>query len=154
VTTYDERLYVPLWWWLTPVFFLWVIWLTAERIAGGAWAAVVTALAIAAVAGGLLAYGSIRVRVTTAGLEAGPARLPLDAIGETRPLDAEAARALRGPEADARARLVLRGYIPTAVQVQVLGKADPAPYWYVSTRHPHRLAAALQAAVQTARRHA
>jgi hypothetical protein len=147
---YDERLWVPWWWWLTPVFFLWVIWLTAERIAGGVAATVVTVAVSAGVAVALLAYGSLRVRVDPDGLRAGAALLPVAAIGEVRPLGPDAARALRGPRADARARLVLRGYVATAVQVQVLDPYDPAPYWYVSTRHPDRLAAALEAARQHA----
>ena len=69
--------------------------------------------------------------------------LPPTAVGAVTPLDPEAAEALRGPKADARAYLVLRGWIRTAVRVEVADPADPAPYWYVSTRRPEELAAAL-----------
>jgi len=148
--TYHERLRVPWSWWLPPVFFLWVLWLTSERMAGPWWATVVTGAAAAAVAWALLAYGAVRVHVGPDGLAAGGARLPLRAIGEVRPLGAAAARALRGPRADARAHLLLRGYVPTAVQVQVVDPADPTPYWYVSTRRPAELAAALTAASEHA----
>jgi Protein of unknown function (DUF3093) len=144
--TYDERLRVPWSWWLVPVFFLWVLWLTTDRIAGHWWAWLVTLAAAAAVAGLLVAYGAVRVRVASDGLTAGNARLPLRAVGRVRPLGADAARALRGPRADARAHMLLRGYVPTAVQVEVVDPADPTPYWYVSTRHPAELAAALTAA--------
>jgi hypothetical protein len=151
VQTYDERLRVPWSWWVPPVFFLWVLWLTVERLAGPRWATVVTGAAVAGVAWALLAYGAVRVHVGPDGLAAGRARLPLSAVGEVRPLGVSAARALRGPRADPRAYLLLRGYVPTAVQVQVADPADPTPYWYVSTRHPERLAAALVAAVAAAR---
>jgi hypothetical protein len=149
VTHYQERLRVPWTWWVVPLFFLWVVWLTAERIAGVGWATVVTAVVAAGVAGLLLAYGAVRVQVDADGLTAGDARLPLSAVGEVRPLGRDAARALLGPRADARAHVLLRGYVPTAVQVQVVASDDPTPYWYVSTRHPRRLAAALQTARDT-----
>jgi hypothetical protein len=149
VTHYQERLRVPWTWWVVPLFFLWVVWLTAERIAGAGWATVVTAVVAAGVAGLLLAYGAVRVQVDADGLTAGDARLPLAAVGEVRPLGRDAARALLGPRADARAHVLLRGYVPTAVQVQVVAPGDPTPYWYVSTRHPGRLAAALRAARDT-----
>jgi hypothetical protein len=32
------------------------------------------------------------------------------------------------------------------VRVPILDPADPAPYWVLSTRHPERLAAALEEA--------
>jgi len=144
--TYDERLRVPWSWWVVPVFFLWVLWSTTDRIAGPAWAWLITGAASVVVGWSLLAYGAVRVRVDTDGLTAGGARLPTAAVGEVRPLGADAAWALRGPRADARAYLLLRGYVSTAVQVQVVDPADPTPYWYVSTRHPAALAAALVAA--------
>ena len=86
---------------------------------------------------------TLTVGVDDDGLTAGRARLPWSAIGEARPLDAESAAALRSRDADPRAYLALRGYVPTAVRVEVDDPADPTPYWYVSTRRPAELAAAL-----------
>ena len=69
------------------------------------------------------------------------------AVGQELP----ATRALvAGPEADARAYLVLRPYVRTAVQVDLADPADPAPYWLISSRHPKRLADALVAAASGA----
>ncbi len=79
-------------------------------------------------------------------LRAGPARLPLEDAGSVRALDASAAWRLRGPEADPRAYLYLRGWVPTAIRIEVVDASDPAPYWYVSTRHPEALVAAVDAA--------
>jgi hypothetical protein len=79
-------------------------------------------------------------------LVAGRAQLPLEFAGAVTPLDAEAARSLRGREADTRAFLYLRGGIPAAVRIDVDDSDDPAPYWYVSTRHPEALARAIEAA--------
>lgn len=58
-------------------------------------------------------------------------------------LDAEEARAWRTHKADARAFMLLRGYVETAVRVEVTDPEDPTPYVYLSTRDPRGLAAAL-----------
>jgi hypothetical protein len=78
-------------------------------------------------------------------LEAGTARLPLTALGAATALDAEAARRLRTTEADARAFMLLRGYVRTAVRVDVTDPEDPTPYLYLSTRRPDKLVKVLSA---------
>jgi hypothetical protein len=144
--SYDERLWVPWRWWVIPGFFLWSLWLAYHAALGPAWALPVTALATAVVAGVLVGYGRARIRVDGQTLEAGRARIPLHALGRTWPLDTEQARELRGPGADASAFMLLRGYVPTAVRVDIADPDDPTPYAYLSTRHPERLAAALDQA--------
>ena len=52
----------------------------------------------------------------------------------------------RGVGLDARAWLLLRGWIPGVVRVELDDPSDPTPYWLVSPRHPDALAAALDAA--------
>lgn len=144
--TYDERLSVPWRWWVIPAVFLGVLWLGYRSVLGEPAALLVTAAGAAVVAVTLARYGAARIRVADGLLTAGAARIPLSAIGEVQPLDAEQARQLRGPKADARAYLLLRGYLPRAVYVQIADPADPTPYAYLSTRHPERLAQALEAA--------
>ncbi|MEV6081439.1 DUF3093 domain-containing protein [Streptomyces sp. NPDC052069] len=90
-------------------------------------------------------YGSVRIRVVAGALVAGDARIPLLALGEPEVLDAEEARAWRSHKADARAFMLLRSYVPTAVRVEVTDPSDPTPYVYLSTRDPQGLAAALTA---------
>lgn len=101
-------------------------------------------LALAAV--WLVGYGHVLVAVRSDGFTAGRATLPAWAIGEVSALDAAAARAARGRDADPRAYLLVRGYAPCAVRVDVDDPDDPVPYWLVSTRHPERLATALRTA--------
>jgi hypothetical protein len=91
-----------------------------------------------------MARVATEVTVSAAGLDVGHAHLPWDAIGAVEVLDAEAARRLRGTGADSRAYVLLRGWVPTAVAVAVMDRRDPTPYWYVSSRRPERLAAALE----------
>lgn len=148
---YTERLSVPPVWWVIPVFFLLVLALGFTQYLGPAPAAAIMTVIVGGTAAALLAYGNVRVAVTADRFTAGGAWLPLPAVGAVHPLDRGQAAALRGPRADARAHLVLRGYVPAAVRVDVADPADPTPYWYVSTRHPTELAAALTAARDRAR---
>jgi hypothetical protein len=65
-------------------------------------------------------------------------------IAAARPLNAEETRRRTGVEADARAHMVVRPYIKTAVEITLNDPEDPVPYWLVSSRHPQQLAAAMQ----------
>ena len=142
---YDERLTVPATWWLMAL--MGVLLLGVALVPLGP-VALLSGMAAGGAAGGmgLSAYGGARIRVTAGSLVAGDARVPLGALGEARALDADEARAWRTHRADARAHMVLRAYIPTAVRVEVTDPGDPTPYLYLSTRRPERLAAALAAA--------
>jgi len=138
-----------------------------EKLHPSAWIFIATALVIPAsllvflpidvIAGALVAiglYGAIVVLlvVTTPVVEvgadelrAGRARLPLAVVAD--------ARAARGPEAvhergvglNAEAWLLIRGWIPDIVRVDLADPDDPTPYWIISTRRPDALAAAILA---------
>jgi hypothetical protein len=107
-------------------------------LAVGALAAAATAL--------LLARAAVPIEVSARGLRAGRAHVALEFIGEAAPLDAAATRHALGPGLDARAFLVTRPWVATAVRVEIRDPRDPVPYWLVSTRHPARVVAALAAA--------
>ncbi|MFJ7207867.1 DUF3093 domain-containing protein [Streptomyces sp. NPDC098789] len=142
---HDERLTAPRAWWAISVLLglscalmllpLGTLPLLAGLVGG-------TALAGAWVS----SYGSARVRVVNGALSVGDARIPVSALGEPEVLDAEEALAWRTHKADARAFMLMRSYVPTAVLVEVTDPTDPTPYVYVSTREPEALAAALRAA--------
>jgi hypothetical protein len=104
-----------------------------------------------AVSGGLAAWGMSAttplVVVDDRVVRAGRARLPLSHLGEVTALDAPAAQALRGRDADARAFLCLRPFVETGVRLDVDDPRDPHPYWLVSTRHPEQVVAAVRAAL-------
>ena len=142
---YHEQLRVPASYWLLamPV----VAILGAELFAGfsGLAAAIVYAVFILVVGGFLLAWGATRVEVTGTVLRAGGEILPLSAIGEVQPLDAQQAALLRGPKADPAAHLLLRPYLKKAVYIGLADPSDGVPYWLIATRRPAELAAALTA---------
>jgi Protein of unknown function (DUF3093) len=143
---YDERLGVPLRWWVLAAVFLATL-LVAFVVSTPLWVALGSTAALAAVVGGiLLGYGAARVSVRAGTLHAGRAHIAVDLLGDVDVLHEAAARRLAGRDADARAFLVLRPYLHSAVRVGIDDPADPAPYWMIATRHPDRLAASLRAA--------
>jgi hypothetical protein len=106
----------------------------------------VTALLLAGMTTFFLSYGAVRIRVADETFQAGRAQITVDMLGSVLPLDADATRRQAGVDADARAYLVLRPYVKRAVRVTLEDRADPTPYWLVSSRHPDALAAALTGA--------
>lgn len=143
---YSERWWAPVGWWAFVVVMAGSFWIAvAAAIRGPAGHLIGLAVSVLCLIG-LLVYSRLRVSVTEGGLDVGTARLPVSAIGSVLPLSAGQATALRGPAADATARMFLRPYISRGVRVEVTDPGDPTPYWYVASRRPELLAAALDAA--------
>jgi len=148
---YDESLHVPLRWWALATMFLASL-LLAFLVAMPVAAAVLITSVVAALNVLVFwSFGSARIVVTDGMLQAGRAHIPVALLANAEPLGQEDTRRVAGVDADARAYLVLRPYIPRSVRVRVVDPADPTPYWLLSTRHPDRLAAAVNAAVAAAR---
>ena len=138
-----------------------------EKLWPNAWAFIVTALVIpasilvlvpislfagivtAAVLYGscvlLLVLASPVVRVQNGELIAGPATISTTLLGQAPVFDGAEATQERGPRLDARAWLLIRGWIDPVVRVPIVDATDPAPYWIISSRHPKELAAAINA---------
>jgi hypothetical protein len=70
--------------------------------------------------------------------------MPRSVVSRAQAFTGAEATAERGVRLDARAWLLLRGWIPGVVRVELDDPADPTPYWLVSTRNPDALAQALQ----------
>lgn len=140
---YSERLWPSGGFWL-------VVSLAGVGVALSLWP-VGPAVALSAAVVGLvlcvagLLQASPRILVTGGELRAGRAHIPLKLLGPVQGFVGEAARQERGPRLDARAFLVLRGWVDPVVRIELTDPHDPTPYWLVSTRHPDLLAAALHA---------
>lgn len=143
--SYSERLSPPWGLWVAGWVFALALGVTCLVVLGPLGSALATLLS-----GGLVALLLVRAsaQVTVAGgwLVAGRARIPVDLLGPARPLDAEAARRVRGPDSDPAAFHLIRGWVSEGVLMEVRDPADPTPYWFVATRRPERLAAAINAA--------
>ncbi len=148
VAEYDEKLSVPLRWWVQGTMFvatLWIAFLVSIPSTGIAWGA--TAVLLLGLVALFLGYGAARVSVHDGTFVAGRATIPVRFLAEPTALDAEATRRVAGVQANARAYMLLRPYVKRAVMVTVTDPADPVPYWLVSTRDPDGLTAALSAAL-------
>lgn len=91
----------------------------------------------------LLVLAAPVVRVRNGELVAGPASISTQLLGEATVYVKAEATQERGPRLDARAWLLIRGWIDPIVRVPIVDATDPAPYWIISSRHPRELAAAI-----------
>jgi hypothetical protein len=141
MTIYRERLWASAWLYLATALVipasLLVFW-PINLIAG-----LVVAIVLYLGCVGLLVLASPTITVTDAELQAGRARLPLRFVGDVVPFREPEATLERGRRLDARAWLLIRGWVGPVVRVELTDPGDPTPYWLVSTRRPEELAAAL-----------
>jgi hypothetical protein len=144
--SYRERLLVPVSYWLLAVPVVLTLGGEAYFFVDGFIPLLVIGLLYVIVAAFLVQWSSATIEVTGAVLRAGKDTLALGDAGDVIALDEKQAMVLRGPRADPSAHILLRPYLRRAVYI---GLADPAagvPYWLVATRHPERLAAAIESA--------
>jgi len=139
---FRERLWVP--WWAWPAAISWPV---ALGVAYGYATSATIGLLVGVLLSGAVAVALIRaaalIVVDEGQMRAGRAILEAEYLGTPSPLDRTAAQRLRGVDADGRAFTVVRGWVATAVRVDVDDSRDPTPYWYLSTRRPEALAAAI-----------
>ncbi|MBN9607549.1 MAG: DUF3093 domain-containing protein [Actinomycetales bacterium] len=95
---------------------------------------------------GVFAATTPTVEVSGGVLRAGRASIPVALLGAAHAYDGDEARAERGTRLDARAWLLLRGWVRGVVRIELDDPADPTPYWLVSSRRGAELAAAVEAA--------
>lgn len=143
--TYTERLSVPWTWWLVGAAFEVAIAIAVLAYLPLEAGLAVCGLFLVAVIAGLLAYGATKIEVDAHGLSVGRYRLEASYLSGAEAFEAEAAREALGPGADPRAFLFTRPFLNDLVRVDLDDAADPHPCWLVSTRHPAKLAAAINA---------
>ncbi|MBC7723216.1 MAG: DUF3093 domain-containing protein [Burkholderiaceae bacterium] len=141
---YRERLWPSLWVFIATALVMpasLLVFLPINTLVG-----YIVAVALYAACVGLLVATSPSIAVTGTHVIAGRARLPLAFAGVAEAFTGEQATLERGQRLDARAWLVIRGWISPVVKVPVTDPADPAPYWLISTRKPDEFAGAIAAA--------
>lgn len=139
---YRERLSVPVAWWVLSALFALSLLLAFGFYLGPVWGAG-AGLASLLVTTAMFVTAAVEIRVTDTALLVGRANIELSYLGKVSALEPVDARRRRGPDADARAFLVLRPYLSGAVEIEISDADDPAPYWLVATRRPQAFAAAL-----------
>ncbi len=141
MTAFRERLWPAPWLFISTALVIpasLLVFLPISMTAGIAVAAGLYLLCVVA----LLASAPL-IEVTDTELHAGRAVLPLSVIDAATAYLAAEAQHERGPALDARAWLLIRGWVSPVVKVSLNDPADPTPYWLVSTRRPDELVAAL-----------
>lgn len=134
---YRERLW-PAWWvflstaLVIPAALL--VFLPISPAAG-----VIAALVLYAGVVVVLLATTATIEVDATELRCGRARVPLALVGGATAFRGEDAVAERGVRLDARAWLLLRGWIGPVIRIDLRDPQDPTPYWIVSTRDPERL---------------
>jgi hypothetical protein len=140
-TAYHERLRPAPWVYLATALVIpasLLVFLPISLIAG-----IVVAVGLYASIVILLIMTTPTIEVADGELRAGRARIPLEFVAGASAARGTDARAERGTRLDARAWLLLRGWIDPVVKVELSDPDDPTPYWLVSTRRPEQLVDAL-----------
>ena len=86
-----------------------------------------------------------KITVANGRLVADRISVPISALGKASELSKEEFSMALGPRADPRAQLMIRGYVPGGVKIVLTDPEDPTPYLLISSRHPEKLAIALDA---------
>jgi hypothetical protein len=106
-------------------------------------AGIVTGVVLYLAAVGALSLTAPVIEIAGGRLRAGRAEIDLGLVGDAVPAAGTAARAELGTGLDARAFLVIRGWVRDVVRIPIVDASDPTPYWLVSSRRPNELAAAI-----------
>ena len=144
--SYRERLLVPVSYWLIAVPVVVTLGAEAYFFVDGIIPPLVIVVLYLIVAAFLVNWSSATIEVSGGVLRAGKDSLPLSEADEAVALDDKQATALGGPRADPAAHILLRPYLKRAVYIGLADPGQGVPYWLVATRHPAKLAAAIESA--------
>lgn len=143
---YREHLRTPVWGWAVMLGLVLCLgmafWIPLGSVAG----AICLVIGISLVCW-LLVTTAPTITVTDTELRIGRVHIDVDQLGLVATLDADATANARGANADARAFTILRPlYAKESISLEVIDPEDPHPYWLISSRDPHSLGQAIQAA--------
>ncbi|QAV69539.1 DUF3093 domain-containing protein [Salinibacterium sp. UTAS2018] len=141
MTYYRERLWPTAWLYISTALIIpaSILVFLPINIAVGYITAAVLYLAIV----GFLLWSAPLITIDEKELRAGSARLPLEIIGDVATFDGAEATLERGQRLDARAWLMIRGWVSPVVRLELIDESDPTPYWLLSSRTPELIAEAI-----------
>ena len=143
-TYFRERLWPSAWIYLALALVIpasALVFLPINQVVGS-----ITGVVLYLACAGLFTLTAPVVTVTDSGVTAGRASLPVAMVGETKAFAGADATLQRGQLLDARAWLVIRGWIDPVVRLEVVDESDPTPYWIISTRRPAEFVSAIERA--------
>lgn len=143
---YRERLTTPAWYWIVGVA-VGVSSIAAMGLWFGPWATLIGAIVATAILTlAVMLLGQTEIQVGDEGLRVGRSLVEWEYVGRAEVLDAQRTHDRLGVDADARAFVTQRPWIPESVEVTIEDAADPHPYWLVSSRRPKHLVDAIRKA--------
>lgn len=141
---YRERLWPSPWFFIALLLIIPAVALVTTPI--NAVIAVPLAIGLYLVIALSLAFSAPVIAVRGDVLLAGNAHISVDRLGPTELLETAELRRAIGPGLDARAHLLVRGYIHRGVRIRIDDDNDPAPYWILTTRRPQMLVRVIEQA--------
>lgn len=143
-TGHVERLYVPWYSWLLPMFAAGLMAATVHMGYPGlrSWLPYVVLVPLMALL--IWRAGRAPVRIEGDELYVGTAHLPLAHVGNVEAFAAKDKRKVLGPQLTPTAFVLHRGWVGPILRVEVTDPQDPTPYWVFSTRHPEKVASLLR----------
>ncbi|MEJ8278017.1 DUF3093 domain-containing protein [Pseudonocardia spirodelae] len=142
---FDERLSVPVWWYVLAVGIGVLMGAQIHMGYPGLRSWIGYAVMVPLCVGALWWAGRSRVTVRDGRLTAGGRELPLAAAGVTDTVVRADKQQAMGPDLDPQAYVLHRAWVGPLVRVQVTDPAAGEPYWVLSTRRPDALRAAIAA---------
>lgn len=144
MTSYSERLWPTPWLFVATLLILPAVALALTPI--NVTVAIISAILAYLIVGAIMLLSAPKVAIVDGVFTAGPARIPVTMLGRVDELTDTELRVAIGPGCDARAHLLIRGWIHSGIRVEITDPADPAPYWVLTTRRPAELADAINKA--------
>lgn len=144
MTSYSERLWPTPWLFVATLLILPAVALALTPI--NVTVAIISAILAYLTVGAIMLLSAPKIAIVDGMFTAGPARIPVTMLGRVDELTDTELRVAIGPGCDARAHLLIRGWIHSGVRVEITDPADPAPYWVLTTRRPAELADAINKA--------
>ncbi|QYH36066.1 DUF3093 domain-containing protein [Salinibacterium sp. M195] len=141
MTIYRERLWPTAWLYISTALIIpasILVFMPINIIAGYVTAAVLYGAIVL-----FLMFSAPTIEVDEQELRAGKATLPISIIGTVSTFQGAQATLERGQRLDARAWLMIRGWVSPVAKLELVDESDPTPYWLLSSRTPELLAEAI-----------
>lgn len=136
---------------LRPNLWIWILTIGLSSFGAIAFApinttvGVVSSIATLLILGTLLIFATPKIVVTPTMVQIGRAQIERKFIGTATAYVGEQATYQRGPALNGLAYLCIRGWIGAVVKIEITDEEDRTPYWLTSSKHPEKLAAAINA---------
>ena len=142
-TAFDERLSVPVWWYLLALGLGVLMGAQIHMGYPGLRSWIGYAVMVPLCVGVLWWMGRSRTTVRNGTLVSNGRELPLSAVGVTDIVQKKDKQQAMGPDLDPSAYVLHRVWVGPLVRVEITDPATPEPYWVLSSRRPEALRTAI-----------